>query len=412
MPSDHHPQAAHELRVCARHLVQKPLTSKEHDPELFRLIRRYEVDLDRWFTQRLGYRLHVDADTARLFKDGFVPERRPLLTSSRRAFHPLEYVLLALVLGTTAAGPAVISLRDLVEQVRSAAVEAGVTLDDSATTRRALVSVLQWMIALGLATELHAGVDAYASDENADAVLKMRPDRIALLPLPALAGAANADEFLQAADRRTATRQWMRRRLVEEPVLYRTDLTDNEWSELRRRLGEEERLLDEMFGLVVEARAEGVAGIDPSGKLAERRFPAGGTVGHAALLLIAALSIDTEAEYGWDVIVHRIGELAAAHRRRWSKDLVEAPERLARQVVELLVDLRLGEWQRAPLKAAMATSAGTGADGQFVRKPGAEAEVNSDAGRRALFSLLPAAGRFLPARSVDAEATVTQDALW
>lgn len=412
MSSDHQPQAAHELRVCARHLVQNPLTCKEHDPELFRLIRRYEVDLDRWFTQRLSYRLHVDADTARLFKDGFVPERRPLLTPNRRAFHPLEYVVLALVLGTTAAGPAVISLRDLVEQVRSAAVEAGVTLDDSATTRRALVSVLQWMIALGLATELHAGVDAYAVDESADAVLKMRPDRIALLPLPALAGAANANALLQAADRRTATRQWMRRRLVEEPVLYRTDLTEIEWSELRRRLGEEERLLDEMFGLVVEARAEGVAGIDPSGKLAERRFPTGGTLGHAALLLIAALTTHREAECDWAVIVRHIGELAAAHRRRWSKDLVESPERLARQVVELLVDLRLGEWKRAPLETAMPDTANNGADRQFTRKPGTEVETYGDACRHALFCLLPAAGRFLPARSHDAEATVTQDTLW
>lgn len=412
MPSDHHPQAAHELRICARHLAQKPLTCKEHDPELFRLIRRHETELDRWFTQRLGYRLHVDADTARLFKDGFVPERRPLVTPTRRAFHPLEYVLLALVLGTTAAGPAVISLRDLVEQVRSAAVEAGVTLDDSATTRRALVSVLQWMIALGLATELHSGVDAYAGDENADAVLKMRPDRIALLPLPALAGAANAEELLEATERRTATRQWMRRRLVEEPVLYRTDLTDAEWSELRRRLGEEERLLDEMFGLVIEARAEGVAGIDPSGKLAERRFPAGGTIGHAALLLIEALESDTEAACGWDVIVRRVGELAAVHRSRWSKDLVEAPERLARQVVELLVDLRLGVWRRVPLETPTATSAAGGALRQLETKPSAETGVDGDVSRQAGFCLLPAAGRFLPARAIDAEATEVQGALW
>src|SRR5688572_2757023 len=118
MPSDHQPQLVVDLKTCARHLVQRPLTCKEHDPDLFRLIRRHEADLDRWFTQRLGYRLHVDADTARLFKDGFVPERRPLQTTKRRPFHALEYVLLALVLGTTVAGPAVISLRDLVERIR------------------------------------------------------------------------------------------------------------------------------------------------------------------------------------------------------------------------------------------------------------------------------------------------------
>ena len=377
--------------MCARHLLQNPLTCKEHDPDLFRLIRRHEADLDRWFTQRLGYRLHVDADTARLFKDGFVPEHRPLITRTGRIFHQLEYALLALVLATTAAGPAIISLRDLVEQVRSAAVEAGITLDESATTRRALVSVLQWMIARGLATELHAGVDAYAGDESADAVLKIRPDRIALLPLPALAGAARAHELLDSAERRAGTRQWMRQRLVEEPVLYRSDLTDAEWSELRRRLGEEERLLEEMFGLILEARAEGVAAIDPTGKLAEQRFPVGGTIGHAALLLIGALAEDREAAFDRDFIVHCIGELASEQRRRWSRDLIDAPERLARQVTELLVDLRLAEW--APSGTNLWAGSGSG----------------DDIAKQATFRLLPAAARFLPEHARTRE---MQEALW
>ncbi|HHH29494.1 MAG TPA: DUF2398 family protein, partial [Polyangiaceae bacterium] len=333
MPSDHHPQAMFELRECARHLVQRPLTCKEHDPDLFRLLRRHETDLDRWFTQRFGYRLHVDVDTARLFKTGALPARRPLRARTGRAFLPLEYTLLALVLGATVAGPAVISLRDLVQQVRSAAGEAEVAMDDSSATRRALVAVLQWMIEHGLASELHAGIDAYAGDAAADAVLRFRPDRIALLPLPALVGAESPEELLDRAEHRSATRQWMRCRLVEEPVLYRSDLREAEWSELRRRLGEEAKVFDEMFGLTLEARAEGVAAIDPEGSFAARRFPATGTVGHAALLLIEALRSRAETAIEWSELVDRIEELGAEHRRGWSKDLVAAPERLARQVV-------------------------------------------------------------------------------
>ena len=122
MPSDP-PQTGVELRACARHLLQRPLTCKEHDPDIFRLIRRHEANLDRWFSQRLGYRLHVDADTARLFKLGALPVGCPLRTRTGRTLSPLEYVLLALILSATAAGPAVTSLRDLVEQVRSAAAE-------------------------------------------------------------------------------------------------------------------------------------------------------------------------------------------------------------------------------------------------------------------------------------------------
>lgn len=391
MPSDHHPQAALELRTCARHLVQRPLTCKEHDPELFRLIRRHEAELDRWFTQRLGYRLHVNADTARLFKDGLVVERRPLLTLTRRPFHPLEYVLLALVLGATVAGPAVISLRDLVERVRSAAVEAAIALDDSPTTRRAFVSVLQWMVGYGLASELYEHVEAYAGDQTADAVLMIRPDRIALLPLPALAGAESIEDILARTQRRSATRQWMRCRLVEEPVLYRTDLSEAEWSELRRRLGEEERLLEEMFGLTLEARAEGVASIDPSGSLAACRFPTGGTLGHAALLLIAKLRDDTARPLNREGIVSAIGELAEAHRRRWAGDLVDSPERLAARVTELLLDLRLAEW--AP---AVGVSPETTAS--------AAASSARAWGQHAVLRLLPAAARFLPVASADADA--------
>lgn len=422
MPSDHDPQAGALLRACARQLIQQPLTCKEYDPDLFRLIRRHEADLDRWFTQRLGYRLHVDADTARLFKVGAIPAHRPLRTRTGRPFHPLEYVLLALVLGSTAAGPAVISLRDLVEQVRSAAVEAGIALEDSGATRRALVAVLQWMIARGLAAELHAQVDAYAGDESADAVLKLRPDRIVLLSLPALAGATDAEELMHRAERRGSTRQWMRCRLVEEPVLYRSDLTEAEWSELRRRLGDEERMLDEMFGLVLEARAEGVAAIDPPGTLAEQPFPTGGTVGHAALLLLDGLRSHGDGPIEWAEVRGCVAALVAKHARGWANDLVAAPERLARQAVQLLVGLRLAEWVQ-PAGAAggggegegegrdEGGSEGTESSGpQASRAPG-EATPRPEAQQEAI-RLLPAAGRFLPTRPEEPAAHETQETLW
>lgn len=400
MPSDSRPQTAFELQLCARHLVQQPLTCMEHDPEIFRMVRRHEGELDRWFTQRLGYRLHVNADTARLFKDGCVPRRRPLLTATLRPFHQLEYVLLALVLGATVAGPDVVSLRDLIERVRSAATEAGMFLEDSPTMRRALVSVLQWMIGRGLATELHERIEAYAGDESADAVLKIRADRIALLPLPALAGADSAQSLLIRAERRSAMRQWMRCRLVEEPVLYRSDLSDTEWSELRRRLGEEERLLEEMFGLVLEARAEGIAAIDPSGALAERRFPTGGTIGHATLLMIARLHEEREQSWRWNDMVRVVSELAENQRRRWAGDMVDAPERLARRVVDLMLELRLAEWTRGTGPADPSSGDGDAAiGGDFPDE-------------HSVFNMLPAAARFLPARTPDAGQLPIQEALW
>lgn len=413
------PQGPLERRIAARHLVQQPLTCKEHDPDVFRLVRRHEAELDRWFTQRLGYRLHVDADSARLFKTGVVPSRRPLRTASKRPFSQPEYVLLALVLAATAAGPAVISLRDLVDQVRSAAAEADVELADTPTDRRALVTVLSWMIAHGLAAELHAHVDAYAADDTADAVLKVRPDRIALVPLPSLVGAATSDELLERAERRTATRQWMRGRLVEDPVLYADDLTEAEWGELRRRHREEERILHEMFGLVLEARAEGVAAVDPSGSLADRSFPVGGTLGHAALLLIEAMrpeGVEPEPVVPWTDVAAHIRAFAAEHARHWSDELVGAPDRLARQVTDLLVDLRLAEWA-APAAPGPAPAEAVGV-GQPAVAPTAVAAVDETGcgtGREAGLRLLPAAARFLAVVAGTASgdgAGEAQDALW
>jgi uncharacterized protein (TIGR02678 family) len=256
------------------------------------------------------------------------------------------------------------------------------------------------MIGLGLVSELHNRVDAYVGDESADAVLKIRADRIALLPLPALVGAESVDDLLARADRRSVMRQWMRCRLVEDPVLYRSDLSETEWSELRRRLGEEERLLDEMFGLFVEARAEGVAAVDPDGVLSERRFPTGGTLSHAALLLISRLHTDGGRSFDSKDIVVEMAELAETHRRRWASELVDAPDRLARLASELLVDLRLAEW----VQSVSAVEAGE-----------ETASQRAESSERLALRLLPAAARFLLTQEEDvtpSDAPPAQEVLW
>lgn len=362
------PQAYAERRAAARHLLGRPLTCAEHDPDMFRLIRRHEADLDKWFTQRLGYRLHVTSDTARLFKSGYTPARRPLRTSGGRPLNNLEYVMLVLALASTVAGPAVISLRDLIDLIRSAAAEAEIAIPGDASERRALVSALRFMIDHGLASELHAHVDAYAADSDADAILKMRPDRIAMVAMPVLA--AGDDDLVRASSRRENTRQWIRVRLAEDPALYRQDLDDFEWSELRRRLGEESRYAEEMFGLHLEARAEGVAAVDPGGDLADQPFPTGGTEGHACLMLLPLLADRREGWWSQSEVVDLVSRLATDNSRYWAKDLVGAPERFARRVIDTLVGIRL-------------------------------VEVRSDP---AGFRLLPAAARFAPA--------VRQDTLW
>lgn len=378
-PAD--PGLALDLRDAARHLATNPLVLAEFDPDLFQTIRRHEQKLDQWFTQRFGYRLQVTADTARLFKTTVVATRRPLrtATSQSRPFSGREYTMLALALAAVAAGPSVISLLDLIDEIRSAAIDAEVALTEELADRRALVAALRWMIRHGLAVELHDRVDRYATDRAADAVLQIRPDRIALLPLPVLARSETVEQVLDRSGQRLSSRAWMRAVLLEEPVLYRTDLADGEWAELRNRLNEESAILGEMFGLDIEARAEGVMAIDPEDGLTDSRFPQSATVGHAALLLIGQLVETDRTRVELGSLIEIVSYLASEHRRFWSKQLADNPERLAAEILELLQDHRLAEFDGDAVRLLPAAwryrvVSESGDDGP---KPGADTEQTS-----------------------------------
>lgn len=337
------PEVTLELREAARHLIAHPLVVAEQRPDLFRLIRRHEQKLDQWFTRRYGYRLQVAADTARLYKTTVVASRRPLrATRQKRPFSVLEYKMLALTLAAVVSGPNVISLRDLVRDIRTAAAEAGIAFAQDAADRRALVTALRWMISHGIAGEMHDRVASYATNDAADAVLNIRPDRVALLPLPVLARSGQLKELLDRSDQRSSQRTWLRAMLLEEPAVYRADFTDKEWTELRRRLGEESTILEEMFGLHLEVRAEGVMAIDPDGEMTDSRFPGAGTVSHAALLLIDRLCGTGHNPITRSQVLRSVEELAREYRPYWS-NLAENRDKFAREILSLLCDHRMIE---------------------------------------------------------------------
>lgn len=388
------------LKNAARHLLQNPLTCVEQHAEQFSIIRRHELMLDRWFTQRLGYRLHVSSSTARLFKATIVPHRPVMVapTSTGRAMNQRECVLLSLILAAVAAGPRVISLRDLIDDVRTAAADAQVTLTNEAIERRAFIIALKWMIQAGLAKELHEHIDRYEHDESADAILEIDPDRVGLLPLAVLGRADTAADLLNRDERRVSLRQWVRAQLVENSAVYEQDMLDHEWKELRRRVGEEVGMLDQMFGLHLEIRAEGFAAIDASGKLSDRLFPTTGTTSHAALLFIdwlcaqpasasvrhvdSAMSVSDQKQYatveeGSDAHTITVtlqearlafDQLAQQHSRHWSKAKVAHLNSFLHEVLDLLQDLRLvvmTDERISPLPAAARFSVSTSIENGF-----------------------------------------------
>jgi uncharacterized protein (TIGR02678 family) len=330
------PQRPGERSTAARALLVGPWRTARSDPAAFLLIRRHAEVLDRWFTQRLSYRLIVQGDTARLVKSGYVPADRPLRTHTGRAFTGREYVTLALVLAATASGPDRISLRDLVLAVRSAAADAGLVLDTGAAQRRALVTALRWLIAREVISELDRAVAGYESDEGADALLEIRNDRLALLAAPPLVGADSAQELLERAEAERTGRAAVRRRLVEDPVLHADDLPAEDWAEVRRRFGEEARYLEEMFGLLLEARAEGAAAVDVEGGCSDQVFPRPGTVPHAALLLLQALVARHRQGADAATLDAETADLVTRYGRYWSQEYLADPPALRQAAIDLL----------------------------------------------------------------------------
>ena len=133
----------------------------------------------------------------------------------------------------------------------------------------------------------------------------------------------------------------MRRRLVDDTLVYTADLDEAEADWMRRRVrGDDGEQLARAFGLQLERRSEGAAFVVPGDafrydrELGPAPFPSPGTVPHAALLLCGCAQtsgIADENRPGWlgmataDVQAH-LAELAdqfGVGRGGWRADLAE-----------------------------------------------------------------------------------------
>jgi uncharacterized protein (TIGR02678 family) len=127
--------------------------------------------------------------------------------------------------------------------------------------------------------------------------------------------------------RNRAIRHRLARRLLDDPVLYYDELSDVERAYLSSQRGLLVRRLTEATGLVAEARAEGLALLDPTGEATDLTMPEEGTDGHATLLLaehLAALARERPgAPVALSVLEARLAELAAEHRAHWRKGTTE-----------------------------------------------------------------------------------------
>ncbi len=326
--------ATAERRRAARALLRSPLLHADGPgADDYRLVRRHRAELERMFADGLGYRLVVEPGAARLFKTGLGRDAtRPLLRRNSRAFTPRGYALLCLAIAALSRGKSQLLVDELVAQVRSAAVDAGLDVDlDAIADRRALYAAFSALVDVGVLHERDGDLEHWAEQRTAS-LLDVRRDRLALLIAASLGGVRGADELLDVAALPSAAggaRVAVRRRLVETPVLSIDELTEEQAEWWRRGRNRERDWFSERLGLDLELRAEGAVAVDPAGELSDLEFPGGGSARQLALLLMERLA---------EALRPAARESAAADRV-WRR---AAPELVAAASAEVLAEWGAG----------------------------------------------------------------------
>ena len=358
-------QTEDERERALRALLMHPLLAG--GSEEYALVRRHVEYLRDWLARETGWRLHVERGFARLYK---TPANTGDATRGLPDFDRERYALLCLACSVLERGESQITLRRLGEQLLDAAADPELgergfdfTLE-SHHHRRALVQVCRFLLGYGVLSRVVGDEETYVN-RTGDVLYDVNRRVLATLPasprgasLISLAAerlglehilAALVEEYVPETTegRRTALRHRLSRRLLDDPVLYHDELTEEERQYLASQRGPMAARLAAAAGLVPELRAEGLALIDEGGELSDRQLPAVGTLAHATLLLAEHLA---EASRDDPQRLHSMHELAAYLRtaadrygRYWRKE-ARAPgaeAELAAQAVECLEALNL-----------------------------------------------------------------------
>ncbi|WP_405675138.1 TIGR02678 family protein [Streptomyces sp. NBC_01511] len=335
-----------DLQRAARALLKEPLlTADGPHSDAFRLVRRHAAELREWFERNVGWTLRTDAEAARLRKTpGTLTDATHAARETGRAALPFtrrRYVLLCLTLAALERGESQVALGRLAEQVVLAAsdpelVSTGITFTlERRDERLDLAAVVRLLLRLGVLCRVAGDEEAYVSGSG-DVLYDVRRRVLAGMPAvrrgPSLIEARDFEERLVEMTAQTALdsdelrfraiRWKLTRVLLDNPVLYYDDLTDDELAYLTRQRGFITARIGEMTGLVAEVRAEGIAMVDPLDDLTDVRMPEQGTHGHITLLLAGHLArADGPVEPA--ELASLVRELALKHGGFWSKSARE-----------------------------------------------------------------------------------------
>ncbi len=368
-----------ERRRALRALLLRPLLTADHPAFVF--VRRHAPGLREWLNRETGWVLQLEGDFARLHKrvantDDPTRPARPEHKPGTPALSRRRYALLCLALADLERGENQITLGQLGELMMAAATDpvlqaAGLRFTlESREERRDLVAVVRLLLSLGLLCRVAGDEEAYIN-QGADALYDVNRRLLSALLVttrgPSMAEMddrerASVEERIAAItetftpDTREARNRLLRhrltRRLLDDPVVYWDELSEDELAYLTTQRAAIIRRIEEATGLVAEVRAEGMAMVDPAGEFTDERMPSEGTEGHATLLLAEYLAntrrgmeAHAPAEVPLETLHRQMRSWTETYRRYWRKAVREpgAEVALCDQAVERLGALRLVE---------------------------------------------------------------------
>jgi uncharacterized protein (TIGR02678 family) len=353
-----------QRQVALRALLAKPLLVAADDAESLLLVRRHLPALSDWLRRETGWRLIVDTETARLFKTSPVDSdaTHPVRGHNREPFSRRRYIVLCLALSALARADAQSTLGSLADDMLIAAAEpslaaTGFTLALAIRSDRAdLVAVVRLLLAWGVLTRVAGDEDAYLS-AGADVLYDVRrpvlsvlltgsrgPSTITARRFEARLAELTAEPVAETDElRNQALRRMLTRRLIDEPVVYYDELTDDERAYLVSQRHNITGRISEATRLLPELRAEGIAMVDPDDELTDVRMPEQRTDGHLTLLVAEYLAGRARAPRS--ELLAFVRRAARAHTSYWRKGVTDpgADIELLDAALEKLTALRLIE---------------------------------------------------------------------
>lgn len=361
-----------ERRTCVRTLLFQPIiVSQAGSNEVFALIRRHSEWLKHWFSHYTGWSLFINSELARLNKTAADPSdaSRPCRDlKNGAAFSKRRYVLLCLALSSLERAQRQTTLGHLSQDVLALIkgnelfAEQGLQFTlEAMDERRDFVQVLRKLVELCVLERIQGNEEQFVQNQASDALYTVNHNILGRLMAarqsPSLIAQTPSSERLQAltfepiADsdeaRNRAIRIKLYRHLLDDPVLFVDNLSETELQYWEKQRPSIVREISKQTGLEPELRFEGIAMVDPSGKLTDYGLPEEGTDGHLTLLLAEFLAArvrkDTQLGVPKSDLCAQTARLILIHKKHWRKNVTEPGMEvtLTNQVLNQLAGLRL-----------------------------------------------------------------------